>query len=132
MTQTRSEKAAYLRRWLAENPDRKATYRERALATKYGLTVDQYQALPRECEACGSATRLVVHHDHACCPVPPACGACVLGRLCAACNCAAGYLREDPARVQALADYLVRLRELLERGSIQEIDDAPDEGKGEA
>lgn len=47
-----------------------------------------------------------VDHDHACCPGGRSCGQCVRGILCRKCNVAIGYLNDDPALAQALADYL--------------------------
>lgn len=73
------------------------------------------------CEVCGrdvliavrqisggrTAAMLVVDHDHACCPRGPrSCGKCFRGLICRDCNLAAGMLRDDPVRTQALAEYL--------------------------
>lgn len=50
--------------------------------------------------------RLVVDHDHRCCPDTHSCGSCVRGFLCAPCNSAAGLLRESADNALALAYYL--------------------------
>jgi hypothetical protein len=50
--------------------------------------------------------RLVVDHDHNCCPGEKSCGQCVRGFLCTLCNSAAGMVLDDPATADALADYL--------------------------
>ncbi len=72
------------------------------------------------CAACGktpdvgtrgtfAGTGLVIDHDHACCPWQPReriCGKCIRGLICPGCNVALGMVREDPARLRALADYV--------------------------
>ena len=73
---------------------------------RYGLTPAEYEALGNACRVCGSADDQVVDHDHACCPDKRSCGKCVRGLLCGPCNKAAGFLRDDPVRARALADYL--------------------------
>lgn len=73
------------------------------------------------CEVCGRdivakyrrsdgkvRARLVVDHDHSCCPGEKSCGRCVRGLLCSQCNAAAGMLGEDPAVAQQLAGYMAR------------------------
>lgn len=76
------------------------------------------------CECCGAdvvsrirdrstgvaSPRLVVDHDHTCCPGATSCGACVRGLICHHCNVAAGMLNDDPDRAAALAKYLERFR----------------------
>ncbi|TDC35689.1 hypothetical protein E1211_15265 [Micromonospora sp. 15K316] len=78
------------------------------------------------CEICGvdllkrvrssghgkNTARLVVDHDHDCCPASThSCGQCVRGLICHSCNIAAGLVRDDPKIAQALASYLDRSRE---------------------
>lgn len=74
------------------------------------------------CEVCGAnllekirepthghlRVRLVVDHDHNCCPGVHSCGQCVRGLICHQCNIAAGMLGDDPPRAHALARYLQR------------------------
>lgn len=49
-----------------------------------------------------------VDHDHSCCPGDRSCGDCVRGILHRECNTAAGMLGDDPEKLRAIADYLVR------------------------
>lgn len=74
------------------------------------------------CEICGTnlltmvkaaggimRAKLVVDHDHACCPLARySCGKCVRGLICGRCNMAAGQLGDDPDRARSLASYLDR------------------------
>lgn len=52
--------------------------------------------------------RLVVDHDHSCCPGPKSCGRCVRGLLCRTCNSAAGLLQDDALVAARMAAYLSR------------------------
>lgn len=64
------------------------------------------------CSVCDSRERLVFDHDHKCCPTPGltskgiTCGQCRRGVLCNACNTALGMVRDDPALLQRMIDYL--------------------------
>jgi len=76
----------------------------------YGLTLDEYDALVdqhdgvcaicREPPAKGRGKRLVVDHDHQ--------TGRIRGLLCALCNVAIGYLREDPQLFDRTKEYLIR------------------------
>lgn len=79
----------------------------------YGLSAEEYLALEAKaggrCESCGSVPptdgsasqqNLHVDHDHE--------SGAVRGLLCHGCNLAAGYLKDDPARMRALAEYFSR------------------------
>lgn len=55
---------------------------------------------------CGEDGRLVVDHDHACCPGEYGCADCFRGLLCNRCNVALGMCNDDSARMRKLADYL--------------------------
>jgi hypothetical protein len=89
----------------------------RQLFNRYGITAEQYNALlvaqhgccaicRRPPMAAGRMKRLVVDHDHACCPGGKSCGKCVRGLLCHWCNRVLGLARDDPARLLAAIAYL--------------------------
>lgn len=88
----------------------------RARAAQYGLSPEEFGSLMSVggCEACGSDVALVVHHDHVCCPRSASCGDCVIGVLCSPCNRAAGFVGDDPDRLEKLA-VAVRLKPWRER-----------------
>lgn len=86
---------------------------------RYGITEDQYNALLAAqggvCAICGRGPgtetrmkRLVVDHDHACCPGGKSCGKCVRGLLCPWCNRFIGLALDSPARLKDAIRYLER------------------------
>ena len=88
---------------------------------RMGLTPEEYtemlDAQGGVCASCGNSEiivdnrtgktrRLAVDHDHSCCPNKTACKKCIRGLLCQSCNQALGLLREDPAIVNFLYQYI--------------------------
>jgi hypothetical protein len=73
-----------------------------------GLTADH--GLPMECGLCGATGRLVIDHDHTCCPGERTCGKCTRGFLCRGHNVGLGLFGDDPALLRAAADYIERHR----------------------
>lgn len=113
---------SFRRRKLAQNkagrlkttPGQRRGYK---LKSKYGITIEQYNAMLRKqkglCAACdrppgGCREFLAVDHDHSCCPGERSCGKCVRALLHVECNAAIGLVKEDPAILHALAAYLIR------------------------
>lgn len=84
---------------------------------RYGITVQAWQQMyinqGGKC-ICGQQfnyfTKLPhVDHNHICCPTQfKACGKCVRALLCSQCNMALGLLKDNPERLELLADYLRR------------------------
>lgn len=80
---------------------------------RYGLTLDQYDALYQSqggvCAICGRVNangyRLSIDHDHACC-AGKSCGKCVRGLLCGKCNLTLGNAEDEAERLRRAADYL--------------------------
>lgn len=65
--------------------------------------------LETDCAICGSAAnRLVIDHDHACCPDLPACGKCFRGMICHHCNVALGMVRDSKGTLASMISYLSR------------------------
>jgi hypothetical protein len=98
-------------------------FRRENMRSLYGLTLEQFDdrlAQQGGCGACGSTTHnghnWHVDHDHACCPGAKSCGECVRGILCALCNLAIGYAKDDPERLRNMADYLEQFKKMYERG----------------
>lgn len=60
-----------------------------------------------KCAVCNSTERLVIDHDHSCCPGKTnTCGQCVRGVLCTHCNLALGHMKDNVEMVERLVDYL--------------------------
>jgi hypothetical protein len=75
------------------------------LASKYGLTLEQFAAMEAEQGGCclickDESPQLVVDHDHE--------TGRVRGLLCRECNLALGYLKDRPEAAVAAAEYLSR------------------------
>ena len=99
-------------------PCRAERDRERKLRTSYGITTAQYDRLLEiqrgVCAICGfppsgltrGGKRLVVDHDHACCPGPTSCGRCIRGLLCHSCNNGIGRMKDIPERLRRAAEYI--------------------------
>ncbi|WP_373458705.1 endonuclease domain-containing protein [Pseudarthrobacter sulfonivorans] len=82
-------------------------------AHAHGTTVKELLALQGsdspECGSCRrSGVRLMIDHDHACCPSVKSCGQCVRGYLCHECNTSEGLLK-TPERALSLAGYMTRI-----------------------
>ena len=81
------------------------TINRRTVAAKYGLTLEERDALLRNpCAICGG-TATDIDHDHE--------TGAVRGALCGSCNSGIGHLRDDPELVTRAAEYLAARRPLL-------------------
>jgi hypothetical protein len=102
------EKRAYMRQYHRDNFE---SYRNRQLTTKFGLSLDEYNAILEDqggvCAICGDAEtkmwkgrlcNLAVDHDHK--------TGRVRGLLCSNCNRGIGLLQDDIERLQAAINYL--------------------------
>lgn len=79
--------------------------RHMQLKKRYSADAGQISSM-RACALCGSDKRLVIDHDHACCPKPPTCGKCNRGCICTGCNVTLGRVQDSVERLKALIDYL--------------------------
>ncbi|HWS47876.1 MAG TPA: endonuclease VII domain-containing protein, partial [Acidimicrobiia bacterium] len=100
------------RREYRQRPERKRADRDAHLRRKYGIGIDEFEALLAAqgggCAICGAPPpehgSLHVDHDHA--------TGAVRGLLCVSCNNALGAFRESHDVLRAAADYLDRDDEL--------------------
>lgn len=91
--------------------DPKEYNRQRQIFYKYGLTIEQYNAmLSQPCGACGD-NATAIDHNHECCPTVKTCGKCIRGVLCHKCNLLEGKLSANKDRVVAIMNYLSRYGE---------------------
>lgn len=92
--------------WMKANPEKRdATKRKVRLKKKYGITVEEYEAMEAaqggKCFLCGSEhkrRKLNVDHCHA--------TGRVRGLLCDKCNLAIGLLEDNPMLVEKVRGYL--------------------------
>jgi len=92
---------------------------------RMGITVEQYNAMLEaqdyKCLICGQeetlklrdgrVRRLVIDHDHSCCPQDrDICGKCVRGLLCSRCNSGLGYFLDNTETMRKAIDYLDKNR----------------------
>ena len=70
-------------------------------ADRYGLTIEELDALGNKCEVCESTERLCVDHDHF--------TGKVRGLLCNRCNAALGMLGDSEENIINLLNYLTRV-----------------------
>lgn len=99
--------------------NRKGKHRTPSLCTTHysdrinkSCDLDTYLALKSidKCQSCGSEENLVVDHDHSHHPESERkmCPECIRGVLCASCNSALGFLKEDIRILNSLAKYITR------------------------
>lgn len=86
------------REWVKNNPDRIRAHR---LKSAYGLTVEQYDALPKVCVICGKRSTLRVDHSHQ--------SGRVRGLLCDMCNKGLGHFGDNPSLLFRAAEYVLGL-----------------------
>jgi hypothetical protein len=113
--EVREQIRSYRRLDTAADPERVRRYNLRSALSKYGVTIEWYEAKCEgqggACAICGTvpppggvkaAARLHVDHDH------------VTGAnrdlLCNPCNQGVGYFQDDPVLLRAAADYIERHR----------------------
>ena len=124
----RDRQLAYVKEWRSKNPEKQRAYvrkynaahKEAHAASNaawkmkrlYGLSLEDFGGLWAAqgfvCAVCGSVPRAMkggrdgrcVDHDHE--------TGRVRGILCNGCNMALGYVRDSPATLRALAEYLER------------------------
>lgn len=80
---------------------------------KYNMTPEDYLRIEAEqggvCKICkndNNGSRLMVDHDHNCCPGVNTYGNCIRGLLCKNCNWALGNAKDDVEVLQKMIDYL--------------------------
>jgi len=98
-------------------PHCKACTQEQAIFSRMKMDGPSYEAKllaqGGACSICGNADgRLVIDHDHECCPGEYSCGKCHRGLLCAGCNKGLGFFRDNPETLKSAINYLERFTRL--------------------
>lgn len=91
----RSCTAKYWKKWNTSNSEQARIAR---LKHKYGLTEDEYKALPDRCEICSGQKKLCIDHDHN--------FGFIRGVLCDNCNKSLGFFHHDPELLKRAILYL--------------------------
>lgn len=99
---------------LERNRQWRATNRDRTLAgelrRRHGMTLDGWQAMwdaqGERCYLCADpleGVRVVIEHDHSCCPQNQSGARCRRGLACGNCNSLLGFAADDPDRLDRIA-----------------------------
>jgi hypothetical protein len=75
-------------------------HRDRLFAKRYGLTIEEFLSLPKQCEICSSATNLCIDHCHV--------SKEVRGVLCDWCDVGLGRFKDNPVFLASAASYLMK------------------------
>lgn len=77
---------------------------------KHGITEHMYEEIYNSqdgaCAICHSTEKLVIDHDHTCCPGNYGCAKCIRGLLCFKCNTALGGFSDDINILKEAVKYL--------------------------
>lgn len=81
---------------------------KRDQASKHNIDTEFLkELLSKGCTICTiKETRLMVDHDHSCCPGERTCGKCIRGILCDKCNRGLGFFNDNPDLLQRAIEYL--------------------------
>ena len=88
--------------WAKNNPELRLAQR----LSEFGITVEKYHTVLKKqgdgCAICGRKKsrderhkRLMIDHDHKCCPRRGSCGKCLRGLLCSSCNLGLGNFQDS-------------------------------------
>ena len=100
-----------IKSWVRKNPEQKWILDKKShLWTHYRITIEDFQDIFIEqggkCLVCNKQKRLVVDHDHSCCPQKITCGKCIRGLICISCNTLLGYLETHKNILHSAEKYL--------------------------
>jgi hypothetical protein len=92
------------------------------LQFKHGMQAEDWTAMLNAqqglCYLCGEefgSRKIVIEHDHSCCPAEESCSACRRGLACSNCNSVIGLAGDDYARLRIMADVLEAAKEAVEQ-----------------
>ncbi|WP_158303164.1 endonuclease VII domain-containing protein [Prauserella endophytica] len=84
------------RKWVEKNSDRVRLHK---LKSTYGVSAEEYLALPQVCVICGATERLRLDHSHQ--------SGRVRGLLCDPCNKGLGFFGDNPTFLLRAAEYVL-------------------------
>lgn len=100
-----------VKKWKENNTERKWILDKKShLWTHYRMTIEDYQSMltkqDGKCLICNQHKRLVVDHNHSCCPNKTTCGNCVRGLICVSCNTLVGYIETHKNLLDSANKYI--------------------------
>jgi Recombination endonuclease VII len=79
---------------------------------EHNITLERFNQIlvdqNSQCAICKSWEKLVIDHDHACCPSRGSCGNCIRGLICHRCNRLLGIMEAEVGVAEAALEYLKR------------------------
>ena len=102
---------ASITEWRKNNPQQKWSLDKKShLWTHYRMTIDDFSRMHQEqggkCAVCRLSRKLVVDHDHSCCPGKTTCGKCVRALVCSRCNTLLGMSGDNKNLLFSAAEYI--------------------------
>jgi hypothetical protein len=100
-----------VKRWKESNREQKWSLDKKShLWTHYRLTLEDFTEMHSlqkgKCLICKRGKKLIVDHDHACCPGKISCGNCVRGLICFRCNSLLGLAQDSKEILSAAIKYI--------------------------
>jgi hypothetical protein len=133
MPQTPEEKAAYQKKWYANNKGKQAAATKKWFAAhphylrNQLYNIDFLELLAKQggkCFICGTTEPVgqgdgwAINHDHQCCKGGKSCGNCVKGILCQPCNKGLRAFKNNPDLIKAAQHYLLKYQDVLGIGNL--------------
>jgi len=86
----------------------------RNIEKKYNIPYSRYEQIKKEqkdsCAICSKKEKLLIDHDHSCCPGVGSCGRCVRGLVCFKCNVALGMVSDNKNILNSMILYLANIQ----------------------
>jgi chromosome segregation ATPase len=100
-----------IKKWKENNIERKWQLDKKShLWTHYRITIEDYRNMLNDqdglCLVCKKSRKLVVDHDHSCCPDKITCGMCIRGLICNQCNLIVGIIENSEDIVNSAKKYI--------------------------
>lgn len=107
--------ASSIKKWKENNVERKWQLDKKShLWTHYRITIEDYKDMLNKqnglCLICDKARKLVVDHDHSCCPEKLTCGNCIRGLICNQCNLVVAIIETNSNIIDSAKKYIKNVK----------------------